>query len=151
TIAAVYNKRPNNLFFQFLLHRYVNNAMHPLSEIRDRLLNDVPDRFFETDASGNPKQATPNEIPILDMPSITDIAFTGPGDDWAWRRDDPGTVLKSSGGWDVIFLANLLQREFNIELDDYKANILPGFLKQRRRELDDALQRLADVYTPMKT
>jgi len=134
TIVKAYQKNPDNPFFQFLMHNYVNNNMHPTGKIRDYLLSIAPSKIEEYDNPGGYKWFR------------NEGGADNAGDQWAWERKDVRGSVRDTMGWDCIFLGNLLVREFQIELDYYKQNVLPDLLRDRKRVLNQALSRLAESY-----
>src|SRR5271166_5960071 len=128
TITNAYQRHRENLFYQFLMHKFVNPNLHPLDEIRDSLLHLAPAVLENVDANGN-------------------VSFVGPlGNQWVWERGNSTEIMKDSMGWDLIFLANLLRREFKFDLDAYKQNVLPNLLRDRVQALNAALTQLGTSF-----
>ncbi len=165
TITTVHGKRPENPFFQYLMHKYVNNHMYPTEEIRDYLLAISPKEIpevktdiarYEDATDGDARQELEKYADKTRVRTVVTgrIGAADPheidGDQWAWERYDVKDAVRHSMGWDCIFIGNLLVQEFQVELDYYKQNVLPDLLRDRKQALNQALGRLAESYAPVQ-
>jgi len=137
TITTVYQLNSENPFYQYLMHKYVNNNLHPTEQIRSHLLAISPSNVEEYDKNegGRTFKWFRNED-----------GADNSGSQWAWERDNVREAVRDTMGWDCIFIGNLLVREFQVELDYYVQNVLPDLLRDRKRVLNEALSRLAESY-----
>lgn len=135
TITTVYQLNSENPFYQYLMHKYVNNNLHPTEQIRSHLLAISPSNVEEYDKTegGRSFKWFRNED-----------GADNSGSQWAWERDNVREAVRDTMGWDCIFIGNLLVREFQVELDYYVHNVLPDLLRDRKRVLNEALSRLAE-------
>lgn len=137
TISTVYRSDPENPFYQFLMHKFVNNNLHPTEDIRKHLLAIAPSKIEEYDKTENG-----HTFKWFRNEDGTDNA----GNQWAWERENVSEAVRDTMGWDCVFIGNLLVREFQVELDYYMQNVLPDLLRDRKRILNQTLSKLAESY-----
>ena len=143
TITEVYRKRPDNPFYQFLMHKFVNPHLHSREEIRDHLLVIAPHSIeVIKEEVADPSYASGKRVKVKVTGMIGDESLEIDGDQWAWERFDVRESVRDTMGWDCIFIANLLVQEFQVDLDYYKEHVLPDLLRDRKRVLNASLIRL---------
>lgn len=137
TVNAVYKKHPDNPFFQYLMFRFVNNNIGSLPDIRDRLLTIAPSKITKKKDNGNVQFLDEANRPIV-------------GNQWAWERDDVAAAVRDTMGWDCIFLANLIVREYQSDLDDYLSHVFPQVIADCTSALSKSLVTLTATLQPVQ-
>lgn len=125
TILVAHQKNVDNPSYQYLVNKYVDSSLFKAEEVRNHFLSIAPPSLYVKQSKSE---------------------FLGIGNQWLWERDDNRCWRNSGIPWGgLVFMANLLQREFKLELAAYEKE-LPLLIQNRQVALDGAVTELRTEY-----